>query len=159
MKYRGEKMLEEKGFTLIEILIAMTIFAIGILALAAMQITAIKGNSSAREMTEASNVAQSKMEELITIPFDDAQLDDTNGNGQAGLDSPTMDDVIAAGPALIPAGGAGPDHAQQVNPNGTRDYYLYWNVTPGANWKTISVIVAWDERGMHRLDLRYIKNP
>lgn len=151
-------MQEEKGFTLIEIMVAITILAFGILALATMQIAAIHGNSSAKEMTEASTIAQNKLDELISLPFDDVQLDDTNGNGLAGLDSPTVNEVIAAGPALIPTGGSGPDYAQQISPDGTRNYFLYWNVRPGFNLKTISVIVAWEEHGMHRLNFSYIKN-
>ena len=155
----------QKGFTLIEILIAMTIFAFGILAVGLMQITAIRGNSFARGMTEASNIAQNKVEELVALPFNHLQLNEQTLDGDAGLDSPTMANVIVAGPALIPAGGGGPDHAQQISPDGGGNYYLYWNVSPGANVsagadsRNIRVIVAWDERGMHRLDLGYIKNP
>jgi type IV pilus assembly protein PilV len=36
--------MDIKGFTLIEVLIVMTIFSIGILAVAAMQMTSTKGN-------------------------------------------------------------------------------------------------------------------
>jgi type IV pilus assembly protein PilV len=149
----------QKGFSLIEILIAMAIFAFGILAVAAMQIKAIQGNSFAGGMTEATNVAQNKMEELIALPYDDAQLDDESDDGDAGLDKPTNNEVLAVGNVLIPADGVAgsPDYAQIIN-DGTRNYYVYWNVSPGANSKTISVIVAWNERGMHRIEYRYIKN-
>lgn len=148
----------QKGFTLIEILIAITVFAIGILAVAAMQIKAIQGNSFAGGMTKATNVAQNKMEELIALPFDDLQLRDMNLDGNPGLDKPTRNEVLTAGNAIIAAGVAGsPDYAQQITgPNGT--YFVYWNVHPiGTNRKTISVIVAWNERGMHRIEYRYIK--
>lgn len=149
----------QKGFSLIEILIAMAVFAFGILAVAAMQIKAIQGNSFAEGMTEATNVAQNKMEELIALPYDDVQLDDANDDRDAGLDKPTNDEVLAFGNVLIAADGVAgsPDYAQIIN-DGTRNYYVYWNVNPGIRSKTISVIVAWDERGMHRIEYRYIKN-
>jgi type IV pilus assembly protein PilV len=161
MRYEGVKTLDEKGFTLIEILIAMAIFAFGILAVAAMQIKAIQGNSFAGGMTGASNIAQNKMEELIALPFNDAQLDNANNDGDAGLDKPTSNEVLAAGNVLIAADGVAgsPDYAQQIlGPGGIRNYYVYWNVSPvGNSRKTISVIVAWNERGMHRVALSYVK--
>ena len=149
----------QKGFSLIEILIAMAIFAFGILAVAAMQIKAIQGNSFAGGMTEATNVAQNKMEELIALPYNDAHLTDESGDLDTGLDKPTNNEVLAAGNVLIPATPSvgAPDYTQIIN-DGNRNYYVYWNVSPGANSKTISVIVAWNERGMHRIEYRYIKN-
>lgn len=149
----------QKGFSLIEILIAMAIFAFGILAVAAMQIKAIQGNSFAGGMTEATNVAQNKMEELIALPYNDAHLNDESGDVDVGLDKPTNNEVLAVGNVLIPADGVpgSPDYARIIN-DGTRNYYVYWNVNPGANSMTISVIVAWNERGMHRIEYRYIKN-
>ena len=41
-----DKLKKENGFTLIEVLIALTIFAVGLLAVAALQTSAIKMNSS-----------------------------------------------------------------------------------------------------------------
>ena len=149
----------QKGFSLIEILIAIAIFAFGILAVAAMQIKAIQGNSFAGGMTEATNIAQNKLEELIALPYDDAQLDDKSDDEDDGLDKPTNNEVLAAGDVLIPADEitGSPDYTQIIN-DGTRNYYVYWNVSPGAKSMTISVIVAWNERGMHRIEYRYIKN-
>lgn len=59
----------QQGFTLIEILIAITVFSIGILAVAAMQVSSIKGNSSASGLTEAVTLAQDKMEELMSLDY------------------------------------------------------------------------------------------
>ena len=67
-----------RGFTLIEVLIVMTIFSTGILAVAAMQITSTKGNASARRMTEATALAEKQIENLIQLPYDHADLDPTN---------------------------------------------------------------------------------
>ena len=67
-----------KGFTLIEVLMVMTIFSIGILAVAAMQITSTKGNASARRMTEASALAKKHVENLMRLPYDHVDLNPAN---------------------------------------------------------------------------------
>jgi type II secretion system protein I len=61
--------LNKRGFTLIEILIALIIFTIGALALAKMQIASTKGSSFGKEAILATTLAQKKMEELKTMPF------------------------------------------------------------------------------------------
>ncbi len=60
---------DEKGFTLIEILIAITILTVGLLAVASMQGTALRGDSFAYKRTEASTWAQDKLESLMADPF------------------------------------------------------------------------------------------
>ena len=66
--------MEIKGFTLIEVLIALTIFSIGVLAVAAMQMTTIRGIASARRITEATSLAENQIENLIQLPYDHADL-------------------------------------------------------------------------------------
>ena len=66
---------EDKGFTLIEILIAISIFAFGFLAVASLQISAGKNNRSATEMTAAVNIASDQMERLINLAYGDSDLD------------------------------------------------------------------------------------
>jgi type IV pilus assembly protein PilV len=61
---------QEKGFTLVEVLIAITIFAFGILGVASMQIAAMKGNSSARDLTEASTLGSDQLEKLMLSSYD-----------------------------------------------------------------------------------------
>ena len=66
---------KDQGFTLIEVLIAMFIFTIGILAVASMQVSALTGNSVADRATIRIVSAQYKLEELIALPYDDPKLD------------------------------------------------------------------------------------
>ena len=53
----------------------LAIFSIGILAVATMQITAVKGNSSARRVTEAVALAENRIENLLKLPYDHDDLD------------------------------------------------------------------------------------
>jgi type IV pilus assembly protein PilV len=83
-KQTGIKIIQkDQGFTLIEVLIALTIFAVGLLAVAAMQTSAIKVNSTADQITTRITWAQDKIEELMALPYTDSQL-------QAGTSSPQM---------------------------------------------------------------------
>jgi len=58
------KLMKSKGFTLIEILIAMIILSIAFLGLAGLMIQTTKNNSFGGHITEAATVAQDKLEEL-----------------------------------------------------------------------------------------------
>jgi prepilin-type N-terminal cleavage/methylation domain-containing protein len=71
----GEReMSSENGFTLIEVLIAISIFAIGLLAVAALQITAFQGNRVGDELTKATMLAQMQVEALKGADFNSAAL-------------------------------------------------------------------------------------
>ncbi len=70
-----EKKFNNKGFTLIEILIALAIFSIGILGVASMQIFSVNYNSHARRLTEATTRGVETLETLMTLPYDSGNLD------------------------------------------------------------------------------------
>ena len=72
-----------KGFTLIEVLIVLAIFSIGILAVAAMQVTSTKGNASARRITEATALAENQIENLMQLSYDHADLNPANNPHQS----------------------------------------------------------------------------
>ena len=78
MLLESGKSNKEKGFTLLEVLIAISIFAIGILGVASMQITAIGGNTSARTHTEAATWAADRVERLMALPYNHPDLDAAN---------------------------------------------------------------------------------
>jgi type IV pilus assembly protein PilV len=124
------KKSNEKGFSLIEILIAITVFAIGILAIGKMQIAAIKGNSFANDLTKATTLAQDRMEKLIGLSYIDPLNNDTNGNGDTGLDA---------------------DANATVDHNDVDGMYnIFWNIAencPIDNTKKIRVIVTWKDKG------------
>ena len=68
---------DERGFSLIEVMIALAIFSIGILGVASMQILSVNYNSHARRTTEGTSLGVERMERLMTLPYADADLNDT----------------------------------------------------------------------------------
>lgn len=61
--------MNHRGFTLIEVLVGLTILAIGLLGIAGMQITSVKGNFFSKNLTQASYVAQDRLEFLKNLPI------------------------------------------------------------------------------------------
>jgi type IV pilus assembly protein PilV len=116
---------KDQGFTLIEVLIALTIFAIGLLAVAAMQTSAITVNSTAGQITTRMTWAQDKLEELMALPYTDPLLEDL-GNPPSGTDS------------------AGNLHQETIS-DGSDNYIISWAVTDDtliAGTKLITVTVT-----------------
>jgi len=66
--------MDKKGFTLTEMLIGLVFLAIGLLAIAGMQLTSVRGNFFSSNMTQASILAQDRLEGLRQLDFTDAGL-------------------------------------------------------------------------------------
>ena len=58
------------GFSLLEVLIGISVFMIGMLGVTALNISSMKSNTFSGNLTEATLVAASKLEELMVKPFD-----------------------------------------------------------------------------------------
>ena len=61
--------MDKKGFTLIEVMIGL-----GLLAIAGMQLTSVRGNFFSSNLTQASIMAQDRLEALRQVDFGDATL-------------------------------------------------------------------------------------
>ncbi len=111
MKSNIRKMLrnhksQEEGFTLIEAVIGIFVFTVGILAAVSMQMTALNGNSIARSLTQGANFAASQVEILRPLDYlNDADL--TNGthgpiqNGNYTLTYNVQRDVLLPNTMLV----------------------------------------------------------
>jgi len=75
-------LLKSKGFTLIEVLVALVILSFSLLALAGLMVTTTKNNAFGGHMTEAATFAQDKLEELRAIKWEN--LFDGNNTDQQG---------------------------------------------------------------------------
>ncbi len=153
----------QNGFTLIEVLIGITVFAIGILALTIMQVGAVKGNSSAGNLTEASTIGQDRLEVLLGLDYMDANLDDDDLDGTSqdsdgdGDDDDGGDFGLNEVPLPQPPPPAVPGNADGTDTYTSTTgviYDIFWNIAvndpPFTNTKTIRVFVIWNENGRLR---------
>jgi type IV pilus assembly protein PilV len=65
---------KKEGFTIIEVLIGLVILAIGMLAIAVLQTTSVRGNYFSSNLMQASYVAQDRLELLKNVSYTDAAL-------------------------------------------------------------------------------------
>jgi type IV pilus assembly protein PilV len=79
---------KQKGFTLIEVAAGLIILAIGLLAIATMQITSTKGGYFSNNVTQATIFTQDKLEYLKNLSYSDSNL--SNGLHNEGVISGTI---------------------------------------------------------------------
>jgi type IV pilus modification protein PilV len=72
---------DQRGFTLIEVLIATALLSFGLLSVASMQVVAVRVNTSSQRLALATTLVQDKVEELMALPFTHASLADTTPVG------------------------------------------------------------------------------
>lgn len=116
---------KSKGFTLIEILIALVILSFSLLGLAGLMIMTTKSNSYGGHITEASTLAQDKLEEFRAVRPQTPPLGD------------------------IPDG---PGNDQKVGATGV-NYIRNWNVATNGNLRTITITINWDDPINHSIKL------
>ena len=80
---------DRRGFTLLEVLIALIVFAVGLLGIAGMMIASIRGNTFASRLSAATNLAQDKIEELRNVPYINIYKDCQNSASWANTADPT----------------------------------------------------------------------
>ena len=126
----------EGGFSLIEVLVALAILAVGLLALALFQVTAIKGNAVASKWTVATELAQDRLERFRHVAWDNIV-----SSNPAGFNAGTMVPQYVNLP-----GSAGDNTAVRGTP-----YYRVWFVLGNAtnSLKTITVWCCWRDEGQN----------
>ncbi len=92
MNNAPQKRPARDGFTLIEVMISLVVLAFGLLALAQLQIAAVKGLAQSRHLTVATQLAEDEIEYLKTLPVN---IDNTNATmGPRALDSSDVPQLI-----------------------------------------------------------------
>lgn len=138
---RNSALLDNNGFTLIEAMIAILIFVVGILGAYKLQIMATGGNTLANRVSTSTQWAAYAVEEILGKNFDHYDLNDDDGSGLDNNLNETEDDADGALYILpngniehdlskIPA-----DHGGDAGYNAPADalYSIYWNVAIGDN--------------------------
>jgi len=139
------KLITQNGFSLIEVMIAMAILSIGLLSIAAMQTSAIKGNTSSNFLTVRTLSASNHLENLLNLPFNDPNLTDftqdgIDNNGNSVIDEaaesihdPENDGIDNDGDGIV----------DEADDDGEFDYSITWNVTDDtSNQKTIALTIT-----------------
>jgi len=136
-----------KGFSLIEVMIALALFATGFVSFLMMTTTSIKGNSDAFRITTGGALGADSIERILHMPYDshnngkdddgdgnndnvEEKFDDRDGDGNAAANNRGLNDTDAnADYSIITANG---------------NFTVFWNIAenyPTDNMKTIRVIV------------------
>ncbi len=131
----------ESGFTLLEVLVAIVIVSIGLLAVAGMQTTAITGNASARDATIAIQLAEEMVDRIRVNAGDTPAVYhglDTNGGtattctGLSNQIDPALGDCVQWRSRLQNSGLSGAQGTVTVT-----------NDSPISKTATITVTVTW----------------
>ncbi|WP_166815982.1 type IV pilus modification protein PilV [Luteimonas yindakuii] len=133
----------EQGFSLIEVLIALVVLAVGLLGLALLQTMNLRYTKSADQRTKAVNLAGSMLDMM------------RSNRSQAGAYTVAANDFQA----VDATSGCGSPDAVGVNQNRTRWICeVVETLGPGAggtvafNGATATVVVTWEEDGLPTLD-------
>lgn len=129
----------QKGFTLVEVLIALMVLTIGLLAVASMQTLSVTGNSQAVRTTKAAIWAENTMETLIKRPYQHADLQDVANPGVDGLNCTDL----VGNPSCTADGG----------PSLQGNFTVFWNVAdnhPVIGCKIIRVLVRRNHTALER---------
>lgn len=141
-----------KGFTILEVVAAVAILSVGMMALSHLQNMSIQHNNASHRATIATILAQDKLEELRSLSWDDDQLSDETDNYMGGFDWGSPDHTNVDGREGI----ANPidEHGYNVpDTESAPSYQRFWCVEddmPGTNMKMVSVQIQWTEYGRDR---------
>lgn len=133
----------QKGLTLIEVLIALTILSIGLLGVALMQVTSISGGMFGREMAVSTTLGQDMLEKLRTLEYTSLTTDNALLSGNHP-DSTDVSDGLAVG---VGSANITDERGQTTGP---QIYTRTWSVTdssPATNMKTLTVTISWTAKG------------
>ena len=153
------KNTKANGFTILEVLLGMAVFMLGMLGIAAMLISSVKGADFSAKVTEALVLASNQQEFLKRQDYSDAlgDLQDTDNDGLASAQDADNDGVDDSGDNFglddVDAD-ADYSHAGNAAGMGTNNRYrIFWNIAvnvPVPDCKTVKVIVSWAEKGDQR---------
>jgi prepilin-type N-terminal cleavage/methylation domain-containing protein len=148
----------QRGMSLIEVMVALLVSAIGLFGALALIGTLLKGGDFSRRMTEASVLAQLRLEELVSLKYDclKATFNCTSGVVPSTFYFPSIDTNNCTTPPGMPS--APSENIDSLgNPyvSGGTQFTRAWDAcTPATSRKRIYVFVKWtDAVGPHTVTL------
>ncbi len=120
MSRQRKDMNTQSGFTLLEVMIAMSIFLIGILGIVGLQYRVVHNNTKGLIITQGNLLAQSKMEEL--------------------KNTTDISNLVVGGPYVDPDNPI--DEQGNAGGSFTRTWTIAFDPTIGSDYRLISVTVA-----------------
>ena len=142
---RRKMHLNQKGFSLLELLIGLVILAIGILAIAGMQITSMRGNFFSDNIMQASILGQDRLEELKAITLNPVTATGIFNEG-------TFDD------GFIAIRGTSFSRRYVVNIHPDTNLVKVVEGTPIQS-RVIQVTVIWRDTSNHSVSFSTVKSP
>ena len=127
----------ENGFSLIEVMIGIIFLAIGLLAVAGMQATSVRGNFFSNNVMLATYVAQDRLEFLKSLPLTSAQLSpgQNYNDGTAQVSSDSFKSLVF-----------------------NRSYTVTTVANPNGNYLRIDYVVTWNDGVNHSLPFYTIRS-
>jgi prepilin-type N-terminal cleavage/methylation domain-containing protein len=146
------RMKNSAGFTLVEVLVAVALMALAMLAIAPLFVGGLKNNAVGWDFSSLNSLAKQQFEEILQYSFNDARLDVPSGatfNGNPGqsyrrplLGPYELIYVVQYFPSdKIPPPGAVPAAADAVD-----DSFGTWTTNPGI--KVVTLYVASSRGGL-----------
>jgi prepilin-type N-terminal cleavage/methylation domain-containing protein len=116
-------MRTEQGFTLVEVMVAMVVLSLALFELGRMQIVSLRTTASASRLSQATSIAQDRVEQLMALAYNAPVLTDNTPVGQM---------------------------TTYTDPNPPAGYSIMWDVdtnNPAVDTKTVNVRVTWNNLG------------
>ena len=96
---------DAKGDTIVEILMAICILAVGILAVVTMQTVSLKGNTKSSSVTDGVVIAMDQIEQLMGLAWTASDLDSgsshTDTQGQYAISWTVTDNGVISGTKTV----------------------------------------------------------
>ena len=132
------------GFTLVEILVSITILSIGILAVSQMTVMGLRVNTVVNQRMYARVVMSRVFEDLHNLPSNDAWLFDTDGTNN-------LDDIDTANADY---------YETFTDTTAMYSYLSIWNVAdniPETDIKTVRIHIMWGPNNKNTISTDLIK--
>jgi type IV pilus assembly protein PilV len=123
--------LKKEGFSLIEVLICLIFLAIGLLAIASLQVTSVRGNFFSNNLMQGTYAAQDRLEFLKNLPLNDPFL---------GIGSHNDGTAVISGLSF------------------NRSYSVESVSNPNGNYLKINYSVRWNDGTDHHISFSTIRS-